>query len=127
VEVRSSDQLGTRLQPEATEGTTAKNTPSRLACGAHWFDPASGVEAGSVAVPSVWLTTTPLICDDAPTLRAGTTRGRWICGVGVQGLSNICTRREAAPIVVVVVRVAASRGEAALAFRLAVSWRVRVS
>jgi hypothetical protein len=83
VEVRSSDQLGTRLQPEATEGTTAKNVPPRLACGARWFDPAAGVEAGSVAVPSVWLTTAPLICDDAPTLRASTTRGKGICGVGV--------------------------------------------
>jgi hypothetical protein len=53
VEVRSSDQLGPRLQPKATKGTRAKNTPPRLACGAPWFDPAAGDEAGSVAVPFV--------------------------------------------------------------------------
>jgi hypothetical protein len=80
-----------------------------------------------VAVPSAWLTTTPLLGEGAPTLRAGTTRGRRICGVGVHGLANICSRREAALIVVGAVRVIASRGEPALAFTLAVSWRVRAA
>jgi hypothetical protein len=118
VEVRSSDELGTRPYPEATGVTTAKDTPPRLACGAHWLECAQASRRRSVAVPSVWPTTTPLIWEDAPARQGCTTQGRRICGVGVHGLSNTFTRREAALIVVAAVRAGTIRLQAALAYCL---------